>query len=262
MLSHFPVRCVIDAYLLAVELYKYAFPGQMVGDGVMAPHDTYCRLLVGLTLQQVETAKVSGKVEHALNVSPEGFLLVSGGYAATLAVDVVADAFEPALCILYGIEINACGKGTSTHIVNTALHVSLLPSSPGIAEAPVEAIEGVHAKEGLRRLLVVRLEYDSHLHVVIYHSMRDSVHIMEEIAMGLHEGKIVLMTEQVGPSALAMTEGKDCHGKGDRLAVYAQLYLTPVKLTLLPWLIVLFYKDILLLLRLLLFALLYVLAHT
>ena len=53
------------------------------------------------------------------------------------------------------------------------------------------------------------------------------------------------MTEKVCPAPLAVAQGKDGHRKRHRLASYAQLDLTPVKLTLLTWLVVLFDEYIL-----------------
>ena len=62
---------------------------------------------------------------------------------------------------------------------------------------------------------------------------------MEEIAVRLHKGQVVLMAEKVCPAPLAVTQGKHGHRKSHRLASYAQLDLSPVKLTLLSWLVVL-----------------------
>ena len=87
------------------------------------------------------------------------------------------------------------------------------------------------------------------------------MHVVEEIAVRLHEGQVVLMAEEVGPAALAVAQGKDGHREGDLLARYAQLDLAPVKLALLAGLIILLDEHILGLATLLRFALLDVLAH-
>ena len=84
---------------------------------------------------------------------------------------------------------------------------------------------------------------------------------MEEVAVRLHESQVVLMTEEVGPAALAVAQGKDGHREGDLLTRYAQLDLTPVKLTLLAGIVVLLDEHILGLTPLLRLALLDVLAH-
>ena len=71
------------------------------------------------------------------------------------------------------------------------------------------------------------------------------MYVMEEITVRLHKGQIVLVAEEISPSSLAVTQGKYSHRKRHGLAAYAQLDLTPVKLTLLSWLIILFDEDVL-----------------
>ena len=175
---------------------------------------------------------------------------------------IVADAAQPLLGILDGSEVHAGGKGTPPDIVHTAFHMSLLPSCTCIAETEMETVESTHAEQCLRGLFPVRLQNDSHFHVVIHHRMRHTMYVMEEITMRLHKGQIVLVAEEVSPSSLAMTQGEYSHRKCHGLAAYAQLDLPPVKLAFLARLVVLLDKDILGLMRLFRLALLDVLADT
>ena len=53
-------------------------------------------------------------------------------------------------------------------------------------------------------LLAARLQDDGHLHVVVHHGVRHPVHVVEEVAVRLHEGQVVLVAEQVCPPPLAV----------------------------------------------------------
>ena len=261
VLGHLLVCSIIDTYLLRVELHDDGLPHEVVGHGVVRVLHADGGLLVHCSLQQVEAAEVTGEVEHALHVPAQCLPLVTRGDAAAFPVDVVADAAQPLLGALDGVEVDARGEGASSDKVHAALHMPLLPACTGIAETVREAVEGLHAQQRLRGLLAVRPEDDGHLHVVVHHHMGYTVHVVEEVAVRLHEGQVVLMAEEVGPAALAVAQGKDGHREGDLLARYAQLDLAPVKLALLAGLVVLLDEHILGLAPLLRLALLDVLAH-
>ena len=108
-----------------------------------------------------------------------------------------------------------------------------------------EAVEGLHAQQRLGGLLAIGLEDDGHLHVVVHHRVGHAVHVVEEVAVRLHEGQVVLVPEQVGPAPLAVAQREHSHGEGDRLPRDAQLDLAPVELALLAGLVPLLDEDIL-----------------
>ena len=87
------------------------------------------------------------------------------------------------------------------------------------------------------------------------------MHVVEEVAVGLHEGEVVLVAEQVCPASLAVAQREHRHGERDGLPAYAQLDLAPVELALLAGLVPLLDEHFLGLLRPLGLAPLYVLAH-
>ena len=116
-------------------------------------------------------------------------------------------------------------------IFHATFHVPFLPSDPYITETIPKTIETGNLHQGFCRLLVTTDKaLDDYTHIVIDHHGWDIMYIPEEVTVGLHEGKRILMSEKVGVSAIAMPESKYDQIKLGLDTVNKKKDFTPVKL--------------------------------
>ena len=115
-------------------------------------------------------------------------------------------------------------------IFHAPFHMSFLPSGPYITETILKTIETGHLHQGFCRLLVTTDKVlDGYTHIVIDHHGRDTMYIPEEVAVGFHEGKRILMPEKIGVSAIAMPESEYGQIKLDLDTVNKKKDFAPVK---------------------------------
>lgn len=113
--------------------------------------------------------------------------------------------------------------------------MSLLPPGTRVAEAETEHIVGRQTVQSLGRSLLIGAHelLDSHTHIVIDHSVWNTLYLPEEIAVRLHEGQRVLAREQPCPAQIAMTGGEHGQIQFAEYAPYGDPDFAPVELTLL-----------------------------
>ena len=131
----------------------------------------------------------------------------------------------------YVIEMVSQAESFPSDIFHAAFHMPFLPSGPYITETVLKTIETGHLHQGFRRLLVpTDKTLDGYTHIVIDHHGGDTMYIPEEVAVGFHEGKRILMPEKVGVSAIAMPESEYGQIKLGLDTVNKKKDFTPVKL--------------------------------
>ena len=183
MSGQFLMVCVIDVQFFTIELYSNGLSDKAVRNGVMTALDADCGLFINRACHHIKASEVTGKVQHGVNVPSQCFWFLSCGYTSRFSVDTFTNARKPLLGSLHGVKVYPGGECTAADIVHATLHVSFLPSGACIAKTEIKAVEGTHTGKGIRRLLTVRFQYHGHLHVVIHHRMRYTMHIMKEIAV-------------------------------------------------------------------------------
>ena len=115
----------------------------------------------------------------------------------------------------------------------------LLIAPVGIAETVREAVCGLQPYQRVGRVLPSHEALHGHPHVVIDHAVRHMPELPEEQPVRLKEGLRVLAQEQEGRTVVAVGHGEHRHEQLGAPAVYGEVHLTPVKLTVPPGLVAL-----------------------
>ena len=109
---------------------------------------------------------------------------------------------------------------------------------------------GAHAAPCARGgMLAAHEALHGHPHVVVYHAVRHMPDFPEEPTVRLQEGLRILVQEEVGRTVVAVGHREYSHIQLDAPAVYGEIHLAPVKLTVLSRLVALADEALLRLLR-------------
>ena len=140
-------------------------------------------------------------------------------------------------------------EGGTSHHLHASLHVSLLIAPVGITEAVRKAVCGLQPYQRVSRVLSAYKALHGHPHVVVYHAVRHMPDFPEEPTVRLQEGLRILVQEEVGRTVVAVGHREYSHVQLDAPAVYGEIHLAPVKLTVLSRLVALADEALLRLLR-------------
>ena len=145
-----------------------------------------------------------------------------------------------------GLEGKVQREGFTPYVFYAAFHMAFFPTGTDIAETKMETVKSRKPQQGIRRTFLTSTKLlDSHTHIVINQHPGNASRPTEEVPVGLHEGQCVLMAEQAGKTAIAVSQGK--HGKEETLkfSLVVQLDFTPVKFADFSRIVILTYKSLL-----------------